>query len=388
MWPQEKQKKFHRTSEHSRTQLWKHSVLSQVANDNREVWWGSLSWPRLYSVSAEHSPLCGKRHPSHLPWAETFLLLRHRILMDFFFKPQNAPHLLGAAPTLTVYHICQSVPNPWPLPLLAPSTCRLVVLNILHCDSLPYPAYLRMDTTSSALPRGLGSKPDRWSVIAVCVPKEDNPQSTVIRCHENISWKWCHPVWISPPATASLQSFPILTSLMVVPRILNTFSSISGYVNCRGFFTKHPHLTGELQRQGLHKLWCNWSWPHQLLQTPFSIVSRAWEGMDASRGPSSSEHTATSIGRPGNTQAPGRIQSLLYEKPSLWILQSPAEKPALTHRLLLFFEEPTLELICSLCTRQTQTLVGISVQMQEEIPHPAFSIHKDSVSSETTSRWD
>lgn len=153
-------------------------------------------------------------------------------------------------------------------------------------------------------------------------------------------------------------------------------------------FYQHPHLTGELQRQGLHKLWCNWSWPHQLLQTPFSIVSRAWEGMDASRGPSSSEHTATSIGRPGNTQAPGRIQSLLYEKPSLWILQSPAEKPALTHRLLLFFEGPTLELICSLCTRQTRTLVGISVQMQKGIPHPAFSIHKDSVSSETTSRWD
>lgn len=82
-------------------------------------------------------------------------------------------------------------------------------------------------------------------------------------------------------------------------------------------FYQHPHLTGELQRQGLHKLWCNWSWPHQLLQTPFSIVSRAWEGMDGSRGPSSSEHTATSIGRPGSTQAPGRIESSLWKAQSL-----------------------------------------------------------------------
>lgn len=160
------------------------------------------------------------------------------------------------------------MPNPQPLPLLAPSISCLMLLGILHRDSLPYPAYQRMGTTSSASQRDLRNNLTDGHSLAVCGPKElrhsspSDQRDLMLRGHL---------------LQMTLPSLDFPTHNSISPIISRFNSSDGASQNSKHIqlyfwvcqrqrdFYQCPHLTGELQRHRLHKLWCNRSRPHQLL---------------------------------------------------------------------------------------------------------------------------
>jgi hypothetical protein len=237
--------------------------------------------------------------------------------------PQNTPYLLWTAPPMIGYHICQESlcqthgpSHYWHLPFPAwchwTSSTVTVFLSYLSINGYP----------NAHLPRDLRSKSTDGHPIVVHGPKElrqSSPLDWSDLVPQDVSCRWCHPVWVSQPTAAISPITPHFNSSPGGSQNSKHIRLCFQICSCREFLPTSTSDKGAPKPQTSWALvWCGVVWcghgHTSSYQYGFLLFPRARERPKASSGPFSSEHTATFIWKPGRAQLPGRIQTLLSEQ--------------------------------------------------------------------------